>query len=248
MKIVGMIPVRLESNRLPEKALKDICGLPMILHTLKRAQMADMLDHVFVVTDSKKISDLVEKNGGKVIMTSTKHKTGTDRIAQAASGIDADIIVNIQGDEALVDPNHINACVNGLINSNNQVSILLTKFSKKNSKSDIKAVVNIRNEILYFSRTDIPSDARSEVKEMLKAYHVVSFRKPFLLKYTKMDQTPLEKIEYNEYLRILENGYFIQGVLVDSDAISVDTPEDLEYVRKKMASDKLFKLYQSRKN
>jgi 3-deoxy-manno-octulosonate cytidylyltransferase (CMP-KDO synthetase) len=243
MKIVGMIPVRMESTRLPRKAVKDICGLPMIIHTLKRTMLAKKLHKVYVVTDSSDIKELVESHGGEVIMTASYHKTGSDRLAEAADKIDADIIVNIQGDEALVNPKHIDKSISGLINSDAQVSILLTKFSKKNSPGDIKAVVNLKNEIMYISRNDLPSDARVEVKEMLKAYHVVSFRSDFLIKYASLEQTPLEKIEMNEYIRILENGYKIQGVLVDSDSVSVDTESDLEYVRKKMINDPIYQKY-----
>ena len=172
-------------------------------------------------------------------MTSTKHKTGSDRIAEAAKNLDADIIVNIQGDEALVDPNSIDKGINGLINSDAEVSILLTPYKKRNSPSDIKAVVNLRNEIMYFSRNDIPSESRVKIDHVLKGYHIVSFRKDFLLEYAQMEQTPLEKIEFNEYLRILENGYKIQGVMVESDAISVDTQDDLDSVRRLMEKDKL---------
>lgn len=243
MKIVGMIPVRMESTRLPNKALKNICGLPMIIHTLKRTQMAKTLNEVYVATDSDEIRKLVESFGGKVIMTKKEHKTGSDRLAEAAAKIEADVIVNIQGDEALVNPVHIDAGVEGLKSSNADVSILLTKYSKKNSPSDIKAVVNLKNEIMYISRNDIPSDTRSEPPYMLKAYHVVSFKKDFLIKYASLGQTPLEQIEMNEYLRILENGYRIQGVMVDSDCVSVDTQEDLEYVIDKMKNDELFNQY-----
>lgn len=243
MKAVGMIPVRLESSRLPEKALCDIFGLPMIIHTLKRTQLAKSLDEVYVVTDSEKIKSLVEFYQGKVIMTSTGHQTGSDRLAEAARYVDADIIVNVQGDEALVNPVDIDTGIKGLINSEAEISILLTKFSKKQSYGDIKAVINLKNEIMYLSRNDIPSDSRSSVDKTLKAYHVVSFKKDFLIKYARLEQTPLEKIEYNEYLRILENGYKIQGVLVDSDAISIDTQEDLEIVRGKMETDRIASLY-----
>jgi 3-deoxy-manno-octulosonate cytidylyltransferase (CMP-KDO synthetase) len=245
MKIVGMIPVRMESTRLPNKAIKDICGLPMIIHTLKRTQMARTLNEVYVVTDNDEIRKLVESFGGKVIMTKKEHKTGSDRLAEAATKIDADIIVNIQGDEALVNPEHIDAGVKGLKSSNANVSILLTKYSKKNSYSDIKAVVNLKNEIMYLSRNDIPSDARNKPPYMLKAYHVVSFKKDFLIKYSSLKQTALEQIEMNEYLRILENGYKIQGVLVDSDSVSVDTQDDLNYVINKMKNDELFKQYKA---
>lgn len=243
MKIVGMIPVRMESTRLPNKAIRDICGLPMIIHTLKRTLLAKELDEVYVVTDSKVIKELVESHNGKVIMTSADHQTGSDRLAEAASQIDANIVVNIQGDEALVNPKHIDQSIQGLINSDAQVSILLTKYSKRNSPGDIKAVVNLKNEIMYISRSDLPSNARVEVQSMLKAYHVVSFRKDFLIKYASLEQTPLEKIEYNEYLRILENGYKIQGVMVDSDSVSVDTEEDLNYVIKKMQNDPIYHQY-----
>ncbi len=243
MKAVGMIPVRLESSRLPEKALCNILGLPMIIHTLKRTQLAKSLDEVYVVTDSEKIKSLVELYKGKVIMTSKNHQTGSDRLTEAATYVDADIIVNIQGDEALVDPEHIDAGVKGLIDSESEISILLTQFGKKQSYGDIKAVVNLKNEIMYLSRNDIPSNSRATVDKTLKAYHVVSFRRSFLLKYAKMEQTPLEKVEYNEYLRILENGYKIQGVMVNSDAISVDTQEDLKIVREKMELDKIRNRY-----
>ena len=237
--IVAIIPVRLESSRLPQKALKEIEGLPMIIHTMKRTQLASSLDEVYIATDNAIISDLVKKHGGKVIMTSKNHKTGSDRIAEAAEKIDAEIIVNVQGDEPLVRPEHIDAGVNAIKNSEISVSILLTKFSKKNSPSDIKAVINKKNEILYLSRADIPSIARHDHNDFLKAYHVVSFRKQFLMEYSRLQRSSLESIEYNEYLRILENGNKIQGVIVKSNAISVDTTDDLKYVKKLMLKDTL---------
>jgi 3-deoxy-manno-octulosonate cytidylyltransferase (CMP-KDO synthetase) len=243
MRIVGMIPVRMESTRLPRKAVRDICGLPMIVHTLKRTMLAKELDDVYVVTDSVEIKELIESHGGKVIMTSSHHQTGSDRLAEACQNIEANIVVNIQGDEALVNPKHIDQSIQGLINSDAQVSILLTEYSKRDSAGDIKAVVNLKNEIMYLSRDDLPSNARTEVFSMLKAYHVVSFRKDFLIKYASLEQTPLEKIEYNEYLRILENGYKIQGVMVDSDSVSVDTKDDLDYVTEKMKNDKIYQKY-----
>jgi len=243
MRIVGMIPVRMESTRLPRKAVRDICGLPMIVHTLKRTMLAKELDDVYVVTDSVEIKELIESHGGEVIMTSSHHQTGSDRLAEACQNIEANIVVNIQGDEALVNPKHIDQSIQGLINSDAQVSILLTEYSKRDSAGDIKAVVNLKNEIMYLSRDDLPSNARTEVSSMLKAYHVVSFRKDFLIKYASLEQTPLEKIEYNEYLRILENGYKIQGVMVDSDSVSVDTKDDLDYVTEKMKNDKIYQEY-----
>ena len=243
-KAVAIIPARLESSRLPNKALVDILGLPMIVHVFKRCLMAKSLDAVYVATDNIKIKEVVESYGGKVIMTSAAHQTGTDRIAEAAQDIDADIIVNVQGDEALVNPEHIDKAVDSLVNSSRaDVAILVNPFNKKNSPSDIKAVLNEDDEIMYLSRTDIPSDARVDSPQMLKVYHIVPFRKDFLLQYAKWGKTELEQIEFNEYLRILEKGYKIQAVHVESDAVSVDTKEDLEYVRGVMLSDIFFHKY-----
>ena len=244
MKIVGIIPARLESSRLPEKALIDIEGLPMILHTLKRAQLAKTLDEVYVATDSGKIRKIVEDQGGNVVMTGSHHRTGSDRVAEAASKIEADIIVNIQGDEPLLDPGHIDKVIEPLLkDSSLQVAVLVAPYKKKNSISDIKAVLDLENNVLYCSRNDIPSDARTEVKSMWKMCFIVPFRRDFLLKYASLEKTPLEEIEFNEYLRILENGFKLRAVKVDSAEISVDTNEDLWVVREAMKGDKIRTLY-----
>jgi len=243
-KIVAIIPSRLESSRLPGKALLDICGLPMIIHVYKRCMLSSILDEVYVATDNVKIKDVVESYGGKVIMTSSAHQTGTDRIAEAATTIDADIVVNVQGDEALLNPNYINDAVRPLQeNSAINISILVNSFNKRNSASDIKVVLNENNEIMYFSRSDIPSYARDNDHKMLKAYHIVPFRKDFLLEYSKWKKSHLEKIEFNEYLRILEKGHKIKAVHVESDAVSVDTQSDLSYVAEKMINNKTYKKY-----
>ena len=243
-KAIAILPARLESSRLPRKALKDICGLPMIVHVFKRCLLSKKLDEVYVATDSFEIKEVVEKYGGKVIMTSSKHETGTDRIAEAALELDAEIIVNIQGDEALVNPKYIDRVTNELIeNPDINVGILVNSFSKKDSPSDIKVVLNKNNDVMYLSRSDIPSGSRLNNPPMLKAYHIVPFRKKFLLEFAQMDRGSLEKIEFNEYVRILEYGESIRAVYVESDAVSVDTPEDLQYVRKAMPYDLWFQQY-----
>ena len=243
-KAIAILPARLESSRLPRKALKDICGLPMIVHVFKRCLLSKKLDEVYVATDSFEIKEVVEKYGGKVIMTSSKHETGTDRIAEAALELDAEIIVNIQGDEALVNPKYIDKVTNELIeNPDINVGILVNSFSKKDSPSDIKVVLNKNNDVMYLSRSDIPSGSRLNNPPMLKAYHIVPFRKKFLLEFAQMDRGSLEKIEFNEYVRILENGERIRAVNVESDAVSVDTPEDLQSVREAMPHDLWFQQY-----
>lgn len=243
-KVIGIIPVRLESKRLPKKALKSICGLPMIIHVLKRCEMAELLDNVYVATDNMEIKSIVEDYNGNVLMTKKSHLTGTDRIAEASDLIDTDIVVNIQGDEALVQPNHIDKVTQILIDDDSvNVGLLVNPFLKKQSQSDIKVVLNKFNEVLYLSRNDIPNVVNNNNIKMLKAYHIVPFKKSFLKRFTRLKRGPLEIIERNEYLRILENGYSIKTVEVESSAISVDTPSDLEFVRKKMILDPLFKKY-----
>lgn len=210
--------------------------------------MAKKLDDVYVATDSEEIRRVVEEHGGKAILTSSKHETGTDRIAEAVNQVDCDIAVNVQGDEALVQPAHIDLVVSTLhLDPTVQVAILVTPFQKYNSSSDIKAVLNERNDVMYFSRSDIPSPARTPSTPLLKACHIVPFNKEFLLQYAKWKRTPLETIEYNEYLRILEKGFPIRAVFVDSGSISVDTQEDLEYVRALMERDSLFLSYSYRR-
>lgn len=240
MKVVGMIPARLQSSRLPEKAIIDIAGLPMVIHTCKRAQLSKSLDEVYLVTDSEVIKQTGESHDIKVIMTGTYHQTGSDRLAEACQHIDCDIVVNIQGDEPLVNPDHIDAIVQPLLRDTSlQIAVGITSYKKKNSASVIKAVLDLKDNIMYCSRTDLPSDARTPVEELLKMVFIVPFRKSFLLQYTSWTPTFLEQIEYNEYLRVLEHGVRLRAVRVDGAKISVDTPEDLEEIRQLMEKDKL---------
>ena len=244
--VVGIIPSRLQSSRLPQKALLDICGLPMFIHVYRRCQLAKKLDRVIVATDSEGIMKAAAQHGCEAIMTQEHHQTGTDRIAEVAAKIDCDIVVNIQGDEALVNPRYIDQAIATLEeNKEMQIALLVNPFNKQNSPSDIKVVINEQNEIMYMSRADIPSDARTPNPPLLKAYHIVPFRKSFLLKYASWGKGKLEQIEFNEYLRILEKGHKIKAVLVESDAVSVDTIQDLEYVRSKMPDDPFYRKYKS---
>ena len=240
MKAIGMIPARLESSRLPEKAMVDILGLPMVVHTCKRTQMARTLDEVYLATDSDVIREAAEANGIKVIMTGSHHPTGSDRLAEAVAHVDADIVVNVQGDEPLVEPDHIDLIVQALRDdSRAQVSLGVTEYDRKESPSDIKAVLDLEGFVMYCSRNDLPSDVRTPVRKLLKMCFIVAFRKPFLLQYAAWEPTPLEQIEYNEYLRILEHGEKIKAVRLEAAKISVDTAEELEIIRDLMGKDKL---------
>ena len=241
MKIIGMIPSRLNSQRLKDKALLPICGIPLIAHVIFRAQLSKILDDLYLVTDSDEIASIGRACNCKIIMTSSKHQTGSDRLGEAAKGFDAQIIVNIQGDEALVRPEHIDLSAEILLkNTHLGVSMLATKYTKKNNPSDIKITLNSENEITRFSRADLPFNIDNY---SLKAYHLVSFRKQMLLKFCQLQQTSIELKESIEYMRLLENEYKIGCVIVDSSAISVDTIEDLISVSNIMKNDDLFPLY-----
>jgi 3-deoxy-manno-octulosonate cytidylyltransferase (CMP-KDO synthetase) len=240
VKVVGMLPARLRSSRLPEKALVDIDGLPMFVHTCKRAQLAKSLDDVYLTTDSEKIKEIAEDYNIKIIMTDCHHKTGSDRLAEACQDVDCDIVVNVQADEPLVRPEHIDSIVLPLLEDRNlQIAVGVTPYTKKGSDSDIKAVLDQENNIMYCSRNDLPSDVRTTVDVMLKMCFIVPFRKEFLIQFASWPSTPLETIEYNEYLRVLEHGVKIRAVKIDGAKISVDTPDDLEEVRQLMKTDDL---------
>ena len=220
----------------------------MIVHVLKRAEMAKSLTAVYVATDSQEICDVVSAYGGKAILTGKHHMTGTDRIAEAAKKIDADIVVNVQGDEALLDFKHIDSAVEALhAHPEVNVALLVTPFSERGVTSVIKAVLNEKSEVLYFSREDIPSGSRTPNPPMKKVCHLVPFRKNFLFEYAAWPKGELETIEFNEYLRILEKGHKIKAVSVENAEISIDTPADLEYARKKMSVDPLLPSYAARK-
>lgn len=248
-----MIPARLESSRLPRKALVDIAGLPMIVHTCKRARLAESLDRVYLATDSDEIRAQAEAHGIDVVMTGSHHTTGTDRLAEAARGVPADVIVNIQGDEPLVNPAHIDAIVAALRDDAAvNVALGVSEFTTRQSPSDIKAVLDLEGNVMYCSRTDLPSDVRRQVESpvvghggpaLLKMCFLVAFRREFLFQFAAWPPTPLERIEFNEYLRILEHGEKLRAVKLANASISVDTPEDLERVRALMADDELRHTY-----
>tara|TARA_Y100000816_G_C26076830_1_gene566946 strand:+ start:683 stop:1405 length:723 start_codon:yes stop_codon:yes gene_type:complete len=233
-----MVPARLESTRLPEKALIEIEGLPMVIHTCKRAQLAKKLDDVFLVTDNIQIKEASISNNVKCIMTDD-HISSSDRLAEACKNVDCDIVVNIQGDEPLVDPDHIDMIVDPMINNPLiEMSVGITPFKKTNSHSDIKVVKDLNNDMLYMSRNDIPMDYNSKRNNFVfKLCSIVPFKKDLLIKFSNWEETPLELLEDNHFLRFLEHGVKIKTVEVEDGKISVDTFEDLNEVRRMMAID-----------
>tara|TARA_R100000808_G_C2138967_1_gene146953 strand:+ start:1074 stop:1838 length:765 start_codon:yes stop_codon:yes gene_type:complete len=245
-KVVGIIPARLNSSRIHQKALIPICGMPSVIHVLKRVQQSLDISDVYVATDSEKIASLVKDNGGKAVMTSAKNKNGTERTVEAIRNINGDVFVQIMGDELLLNPEHIRVSLDALKSSESaDASMLVTEFKKENSIGDFKVVTNCYNEIMYISRGDIPCSKKNPVDYRLKAHHITSWKRSTLEAYCKMQQTPMDKIEDHEFLRLIENGYKIVTKKVESESISLDYEEDIEYITEKMLNDKFFKEYKN---
>lgn len=254
MNIIGIIPARLASSRLPQKPMADILGTPMIGHVYKRSKLCKQLNEVYVATCDQEIVDYIESIGGKVIMTSVTHERASDRTAEALLKIEkitnqkVDIVVMIQGDEPMVTPEMISASIDPLLlDSDLQITNLMAYMKSKEEHEDpaeVKVVVDLNNFALYFSREPIPSRKKGvEVVPMLKQVCIIPFRRDFLLEYNQMEQTPLEIIESVDMNRLLENGIKIKMVLRDEETYSVDTKADLENVNLKMKNDSLLKEY-----
>jgi 3-deoxy-manno-octulosonate cytidylyltransferase (CMP-KDO synthetase) len=236
MKAIGIIPARYASSRLPGKPLVDIGGKTMIERVYRRAREAVSLSEVWVATDDRRIYDAVEAFGGRVLMTRADHPSGTDRIAEAAAGTDADVVVNIQGDEPLLEPAEIDAVVAPFGSVPELVmstaAVRIDRPEDIQDPSVVKVVLDLGGHALYFSRLPIPHYRSGSQGACLKHIGLYAYRRGFLLTYACLRPTPLEQAECLEQLRVLENGYRIRVVLTEHDAISVDTPEDLERVRR----------------
>lgn len=240
MKIVGIIPSRFASTRFPGKALALLHGKPLILHVVEQVRQARSLGRVIVATDDERIAQVVREAGCEVAMTSPDCATGSDRIAEVARGQDWDIVVNIQGDEPKVDPGVIDAVAEGLLASPDcGVSTAMVKIASQEdfiSPHVVKAVAAPDGQAIYFSRSPIPSSVRLTPEELaapdfhwgMKHLGLYAYRLPVLFQFTRWAQTPLEKRERLEQLRLLENGVKIRLVEVEHDSIGVDTPEELE--------------------
>lgn len=242
VEVIGIIPARYQSTRFPGKPLADICGKPMIQHVYERARAAAVLDDVLVATDDERIYQAVEGFGGKAVMTSPEHPTGTDRLAEVAAGLTADIIVNIQGDEPLLSPESIEQAVKPLLEDETLVmSTLKLRVEDPEEALDpnvVKVVTDAAGNALYFSRAPIPYP-REGTATYYKHIGLYVYRRDFLLKFASLPPTPLEQVEKLEQLRALENGYQIRVVETDYAAIGVDTPQDLEKVRKILAREEV---------
>ncbi|MBE2278898.1 MAG: 3-deoxy-manno-octulosonate cytidylyltransferase [Ignavibacteriaceae bacterium] len=244
MNIVGVIPARYASTRLPGKPLADICGKPMIQHCYESAGKSKFLNKIVVATDHQKVFDTVSGFGGKAIMTGKNIQTGSDRIAAALKKLPGvDIVVNIQGDEPFIPGFMIDQAIEPLLfDSTVMVSTLAKRIVKKEellNPSVVKVVFDMENNALYFSRSPIPfmrdsEDIDSAIKSFtfLKHIGLYVYRVEALFKFTSLDAGILENVEKLEQLRMLENGIKIKVVETNLESISVDTANDLEIAKK----------------
>ena len=253
MKITAIIPARYASTRFEGKALADIKGKPMVRHVYERTARAQLVSEVIVATDDERIAAAVRAFGGRVVMTSRDHETGTDRLAEVAAGLDSEIVVNVQGDEPLIEPAMIDEAIRPLVEDPTIVMGTL-KCRIRNlhdflSPNVVKVVTDRNGFALYFSRSPLPNfrDKWNDLKDeafnsgkLLCHKHVglYVYRRDFLLQYARMAPTSLELSEKLEQLRVLENGYRIKVVETAYESIGVDTPGDLEKVLERLKTGK----------
>lgn len=234
MKVLCVIPARFASTRLPGKPLKDIAGKPMVVRVYERTSKAARVDEVLVATDDERIKAAVEAAGGRAMLTRADHPTGTDRLAEVAEAYpEVDVIVNVQGDEPLIEPSLIDELAEQFESAPElQMATVKTRIEdeeEQKNPNNVKVVCDQQGYALYFSRSLLPYP-RKEGCPVFKHIGIYAYRRDFLMKYAKMVPTPLEKAESLEQLRALENGYRIKVVETQSHFVGVDTAEDLAKV------------------
>lgn len=232
--VLCVIPARYASTRLPGKPLKDIQGKPMVVRVYERAKKAQRVADVIVATDDHRIADAVKSHGGKAVMTRVDHPTGTDRLAEVAKQFpDVDVILNVQGDEPLIDPAVIDALASAFDgDADLQMATACTEIRCRDAQdnpNNVKVVMDRKGYALYFSRSLMPYP-RKAGGHVFKHIGIYAYRRGFLLAYAKMEPTPLEQAESLEQLRALENGCKIKVIETDHEFVGVDTAEDLAKV------------------
>ena len=243
MKIIGIIPARYASTRFPAKPLIDIGGKTMIQRVYEQAKMAKSLTDVVVATDDNRIAEHVKSFGGNVVMTSESHQSGTDRCFEAINSFskDADVVINIQGDEPFIHPEQIDLVASCFTSADVQIATLVKKITTDEELFNVnipKVLLNKYKEAILFSRQTIPHIRGKEMQEWLKNYTfykhigIYAYRTKVLAEITTLKQSPLELAESLEQLRWLENGFKIKVEITDFESVAVDTPEDLKKLAK----------------
>lgn len=240
MKIIGVIPARYQSSRFPGKPLADICGKPMIWWVYYRAIRVSRLQEVYVATDDERIADACTRYNIPYVMTSVEHRNGTERLAEVAQKVEADVYVTIQGDEPLLEPSTIDAVLDTLL-SEPSIPCATLKTAYHNPVDVIngttpKVVCDVNNDILLFTRSPVPYPKAALDYIIYKPIGVYAFKRQTLLYYATLEMGPLERAEEIELLRLVEHGVKIRISEVSSDTVAVDTYKDLERVRQYIAS------------
>jgi len=241
------------ATRFPGKPMENICGMPMIEHVYKRALMIKGVSSTYVATCDNEIFEYLESIGGNVVMTSNTHERATDRTAEAVQIIEKnteqkiDVVIMIQGDEPLLNPNIFDNMLPYFLDNSIKVVNLMSKLKTKREildANEVKVVCDKNNNALYLSREPIPSNSKWTGNiTKFKQLGIIAFTKDYLLKFNQMSQTPLEQIESIDMLRVLENGDEIKMLETEVITIGVDTPSELSRVEKIMENDSVFKLY-----
>jgi 3-deoxy-manno-octulosonate cytidylyltransferase (CMP-KDO synthetase) len=254
MNIVAIIPARMGSSRYPGKPLADIHGVPMVGHVAFRAAMCKRLDATYIATCDQAIMEYAASRGLNAVMTADTHTRCTDRTAEALLKIEKelgrsiDIVVMIQGDEPMITPDMVDLAIGPLLEdpSVNVVNLMadLADAAEFEDPNEVKVVVNLKGDALYFSREPVPSRRKgTPVVPMKKQVCVIPFRREYLLHFNSLPETPLEIIESVDMMRILENGGTVRMVQAHTRTLSVDTREDHARVCDAMKNDPLRKLY-----
>ena len=256
MRIVAIIPARMASSRFPGKPMALIHGMPMIGHCYCRVRLCPELTDTYVATCDEEIFDYIKSIGGNVVMTADTHERASDRAAEAmiqieeASGKKIDILAMIQGDEPMDTPEMVSEALSPMLkNDSIQVVNLMGRIESMSEFEDpntVKVVVDSTSSAIYFSREPIPSRKKGiDAVPMRKQIAVIPFRRDYLIKFNSSAETPLERIESVDMLRVIENGDKVRMVMTENQSIGVDTPEHLERVEQLMTDDPLMRKYLS---
>ncbi len=241
MKVIAVIPARMASSRFPGKPLKKILDLPMVEHVRRRALLCKFVDEVIVATCDQKIIDLVQSVGGRAVMTSDKHERCTDRVYEAVQKSSADIVVVLQGDEPLLVTEMIDKLVAPFaaveeILCTNLLSVIKDQADMDN-RDIVKAVIDQKSRVMCFSRSGIPYRRVKTDCPLYRQTGFSAFRRSFLEKFSALAQTPLEITESVDFMRILEYGFPILGVIYDQTTVGVDRPDDVGIVENILMND-----------
>ncbi len=240
-KVLAVVPARYGSTRFPGKMVAMLAGKPLVMHAYLRAKSASLVDEVLVATDDARIAEALAPYDIPVVMTRADHPSGSDRIAEVVESVEADVIVNVQGDEVLIDPATIDGVIQPLLDdpsiAMSTARHALTDPKEINDPNIVKVICNARGHAIYFSRSPIPYVRDGVPAGMTGAVHwqhvgLYAYQREFIQQYARMAQTPLEQLECLEQLRVLENGYTIAVADTVYRSVGVDTPEELEAARK----------------